>query len=402
MLMPFISFVQPMLLEEILKVPRAQQGTITGILIPLNDIVVIAIMLLLGTLSDRFGRRLLFAAGLVVFGIGIALNPFADSLYELLGYRMIVGLGFGATMVLLATLLQDYPRENFRATFMGINSILAGLGILFMALVLAKLPELFTQAGYTPVQAITYTFWAGGGMAVLAGLAAFIGLFDVIDNSDASRQSLFAEIRAALLEAKRNRLIGMSFVAGYASRGDLAIVGVFFSLWFMNVGLAQGMESADIIATSGRMFGVITIAGIITGPLVGRFADKIPRDVAVIAALSLATIAYLFMGLVEDPFQLNIIVPACLLLGVAEIAAIVTCAALVGQEAPVEQRGAVMSCFQTAGTIGIASCVFVGGILFDRVAPTAPFLLMACVNFLVVVFGVYTRRQIAKEKLAGQ
>ena len=153
------------------------------------------------------------------------------------------------------------------------------------------------------------------------------------------------------------------------------------------------MESADILARSGMMFGVIAISGVIAGPTIGYFSDKLRREVTVTLVFALAAVAYTLTGLVEDPFDMRLIVPCCILLGFAEIGAIVSCGTLIGQEAPVATRGTVIGWYQIFGGIGITACVVSGGLLFDRVAPTAPFLMMGVINLLVFLFGWYTSVQ---------
>ena len=72
-LLTLVNFIQPYLLQEVFNIPRGEQGALTGNLAALQEVVVILLMGLVGALSDRTGRRILFAAGFIVLGIGYVL-----------------------------------------------------------------------------------------------------------------------------------------------------------------------------------------------------------------------------------------------------------------------------------------------------------------------------------------
>ena len=99
-----------MLFEEVLNIPREQHGTITGILLISNDVVAFAAMLAFGNLSDRLGRRVLFALGIFILALGIGLNPFARGFADLVLIQLVVGVGFAGTSVMIGSMLQDYPQ----------------------------------------------------------------------------------------------------------------------------------------------------------------------------------------------------------------------------------------------------------------------------------------------------
>ncbi|UQS83867.1 MDR family MFS transporter [Bombilactobacillus thymidiniphilus] len=74
-----------------------------------------------GKLSDRYGRKKLLNIGLVVFVIGSLLCGISQSMPQLIGARIIQGLGAGAIQPLTYTVLADiYPLEK-RASMIGLN-----------------------------------------------------------------------------------------------------------------------------------------------------------------------------------------------------------------------------------------------------------------------------------------
>jgi AAHS family 4-hydroxybenzoate transporter-like MFS transporter len=91
--------------------------------------------LIVGPLSDRFGRKKLLIASVAWFGSFSLLCAFANDVYTLSMLRFLTGLGLGAAMPNTTTLLSEYVPERARSTllalmFTGFNlgSALVGFG----------------------------------------------------------------------------------------------------------------------------------------------------------------------------------------------------------------------------------------------------------------------------------
>src|SRR4051812_31806580 len=93
-------------------------------------LVFAGLLLLAGTLGDRFGRRRTLLAGLAVFGAASAVAAGAGSVDLLIADRAVMGAGAAfimpATLSLLVSVFSD-PRE--RATAVGVWAATAGLGV---------------------------------------------------------------------------------------------------------------------------------------------------------------------------------------------------------------------------------------------------------------------------------
>ena len=84
-------------------------------------------VLLYGKLSDIFGRKRIFAAGMLLFLLGSLLCGFANSIEELIFYRFVQGMGAGAVMPIATTIVGDiYSREE-RAKIQGYLSSVWGI-----------------------------------------------------------------------------------------------------------------------------------------------------------------------------------------------------------------------------------------------------------------------------------
>jgi len=89
-----------------------------------------AVLILTGAaLGERFGRRRVFVAGLVIFTAASAAGALAANVGELVAARAIQGAGSAILMPLTLTLLTNaFPAEK-RGTALGIWSSIAGLGV---------------------------------------------------------------------------------------------------------------------------------------------------------------------------------------------------------------------------------------------------------------------------------
>lgn len=85
---------------------------------------------LYGKISDQFGRKRIFQFSIVIFLVGSALSGLSQSMYELIAFRALQGLGAGGLMTLAFAIIGDVlaPRERgryqgyFGAVF-GISSV---------------------------------------------------------------------------------------------------------------------------------------------------------------------------------------------------------------------------------------------------------------------------------------
>lgn len=71
---------------------------------------------LYGKISDQFGRKRIFQASIVIFLVGSALSGVAQSMYQLIIFRGVQGLGAGGLLTLTFAIVADVipPRERGR------------------------------------------------------------------------------------------------------------------------------------------------------------------------------------------------------------------------------------------------------------------------------------------------
>ena len=91
-MMGFVNASQPYLFTEVLNVPLEEQAALAGNLTFLSEIVVILTIGIAGALSDKIGRKPLWAAAFFIFCIGYFLYPLAESVEQLTIFRMFFAL----------------------------------------------------------------------------------------------------------------------------------------------------------------------------------------------------------------------------------------------------------------------------------------------------------------------
>jgi MFS family permease len=400
-MMTFMNFVQPYVLTEILNVPPEEQGKLTGSLAGAQEVVVIALMGFIGALSDKIGRRWIFATGFVVLGVGYIIYPLADNVTQLFIYRILFAVGTAMIPVMMTACIQDYSQEYSRGKWVGLTSVFNGLGVAAMSLVFSKLPQYFEAAGYDGATAGTYAFWVMGGISIAIGVIILGGL-SKLTGAPRQREPLIKLLKEGLSCAVDNPKIVLSYYSALATRGDVVIVGTYFSAWFVAVGRIDGMETSAALSKAGFLFGVvINTAALVFAFVQGWLSDKVDRVTGMIIAFSISAVGYAGMGLIDDPFVSLWIIPVCIILGCGETANVVAGGALIGQEAPARIRGSVLGVFNLFGAFGIAVCVGLGGWLFDHWYYNAPFMMMGIINFSVLLLALWVRAK-EKSKAAAQ
>ena len=92
-------------------------------------LVFAGLLLTMGSLGDRFGRKRALQLGLVIFGLSSLFAAYADSSAQLITARALMGIGGALIMPSTLSILTDvFPREE-RGKAIGIWAGVAGLGV---------------------------------------------------------------------------------------------------------------------------------------------------------------------------------------------------------------------------------------------------------------------------------
>jgi MFS family permease len=388
----FMALAQPYVLTEMLHVPASRQGSWTGALQMLQELVIIATVGFAGAWSDRVGRRRVYYLGLCAMALAYALYPLATNFVELVLFRCLFAVGVAAVPLMLSACVVDSVQELSRGRWVGANNTLQGLGVVVIAsMALTAAPAWFVAEGASAHDAGRYTYWLAALVCLLTAALVAAGLPRFLPRTRPDdRRSMLRQVVDASAIAGTNPRMALAYGAAFIGRGDFAVIGAFFSLWIVQEGTARGMPTAQAFAAAGRMFGIVQLAAMLWAFLMGMITDRVNRVTAVAIALAIATCGYLLMGQVDDPFAPGLI-PFAVLLGMGEMSIIVASGALLGQEVPAANRGSVVGFFNGVGGAGILFATVVGGLIFDHVGRTAPFTMMGLLNATLLVAALVVR-----------
>ena len=145
------------------------------------------LLLIMGSLGDRFGRARMLQGGLVVFGVASLAAAYMDTTGQLIAARAVMGAGAAMMMPATLSIIVDVFKGTERAKAISIWASLAGIG-LFLGPVLGGL--------------LLANFYWGSVFLVnvpIAGLALVATMFLVPDSRDPEAKPL--DIPGAILSA---------------------------------------------------------------------------------------------------------------------------------------------------------------------------------------------------------
>jgi MFS family permease len=307
----------------------------------------------LGSLSDRFGRRRLLLLALAGSAISLALTAYAGTLVLLLLARLVAG-AFGGAIAVGQAYVVDLTEQRDRTRALGLVGASVGLGFVVGPGVGAGLSG--AGFGFTGVCLAA---------AVLAAANLAVGLFllpasappaSAAPSRGASR---FATLAAALREVRLRPILVATFATTFAFAG--------METTFALLGKARfGLGPAGL----GLVFaGVGVVMVLVQGGAVARLTDRYGhRRVAVAGA------ALLGLGLVVVPFAPAWLAYLALALLAAGQGLLSPTVATLITEAGGRGVGGALGVGQSAAAAARAVGPIIAGIAYDQ-AGAAPYLL---------------------------
>lgn len=383
----FLSFSQPYVLTEIIGIPPERHGQVTGLLITMHEIVVLALVSFAGGLSDRVGRRPLYATGTLIAGAGFAIYGMASTVGDLYVGRFVYAIGLAFVGVMIAVTAADYPAENSRGKIAGVSGVLNGLGIGIATALFAALPAIFKAQGMTSAEAGRYMLFVMAGLAAVTAIIMQVGLKGGTPTGRSSRIGLPRILQIGIRQGLENPRLLVCYAGSFISRADLTLVATFVSLWLQRVGRDEGLDGPEALAKAGLMFALIQGSALVWAPVAGALIDRFHRLACVVAALLLGAVGYTLLGLQEHPFS-PVGYLGCVLVGIGQMSVILSVTGLLGQETPVDVRGSVIGLAGLCGSLGILITSLAGGYLFDYWRISGPIILVGLANLAAFVFAL--------------
>ncbi|MEU6256352.1 MFS transporter [Streptomyces sp. NPDC047043] len=189
-------------------------------------LVLASLLMLAGSTADRIGRKRVFMAGLVVFGIGSLLCSLAPNLDSLIAFRMVQAVG-GSMLnpVAMSIITNTFTDARERARAIGVWGAVVGISMAAGPLVGGLLVE---SVGWRSI------FWIN----LPVGLAALLLTLRYVPESRAERArrpdpvgqvlviALFGSLTYAIIELPNS---GAASILPYAAVALAALVGL---LWY--------------------------------------------------------------------------------------------------------------------------------------------------------------------------
>ena len=388
-----LAILQPSVLE-LIGVEHSNQGAVTAGLQLTQEIIFIFLAGLFGILSERFGRRWVYTGGLIVSALGYAMYPYARTVNDLFIFRFFYAIGGAAILAMLVTVIADYASNEHRGKANGLQGLVVTFGA-FVPIILSQLPAHYQSQGMSQTDAITSTFHVAAILGLLTALVAWLGLAK-IQTAQRESRTPFKKIATEGLAAAKSPGVALSYGAAFISRGDLAVTGAFMMLWGQQyvldnvanstISQAQKMTGAEVMGMTvlGALFGAI---------LMTIFSDRVRRVTAVILSSGLASIVYLGIYTLENPFSTYGKV-LLFFMGVAELCAFISSQVLAAEQAPAHRRGVITGFFGAAGALGMLVATGLGGFLSKTIGPSAPFIGFGFFNLFVFIWSLAAYKKI--------
>lgn len=387
-----IAVLTPYVLTTNLGIPQAAQGTALGTLAIAQELALLLGFALFGALADKIGRRVVYSLGMATLAVAYGAYAYSNTMAELVLFRVLYAFGIGAATGMFATVISDYAVESDRGKLTALCGFLNGLGVVVVAIFLGKLPAYFAASGASPTAAGQDALGVVAAVAAVSGVVLWLTLKPGVPTSVDTKKPLRQLISEGIGAARQNRRIAISYAAAFVARGDIAIVGLFAIAWGNQAAIAQGYSAAEAASKGNVPFVIAQSTALLWPALIAVPLDRMARMKTLALTMGLGMLGYCALVLVENPLS-PAAIPFFVLLGVGQISAFLGAQTIIGKEAPEAVRASVIGVFNFCGALGILILTGIGGVLFDRVGPWAPFFLVGLLNGLVAMLAWREQRR---------
>ncbi|RYG49714.1 Bcr/CflA family efflux MFS transporter [bacterium] len=210
--------------------------------------------LIVGPLSDIYGRKKPLYFGLALFAIGSVGSAMAPSIQVLIAFRFLQGLGASAGVI---------PRAVVRDMHTGVEA--AKLMSLLM-LVFSVSPILAPLTGSVIIKAAgwRWVFWAVLIASAIGGLLAAFGLRETRSQEEREKSSIASSMRGYRLLLRDRNFLGLVLIGGFGISSFFVYLSNSPFVLMKHYGLSEAMYSVYFSMNALAFFAVSQFTGVLT------------------------------------------------------------------------------------------------------------------------------------------
>ena len=416
LLMSVFGILQPAFLKDVIKINQDFAGSINGLLMNLNEIATLALVALVGALSDKVGRKILALVGFVVLALffyllgqanGIAFflqvptgissqisallsfapsrsaefTQFAPGLLITYVLRLFLGVGLILCYPQFITMVADYTDEKDRGKGMAMNGVMMAISSL---LIFGLFVPIMGKIG---VLAFIYII-----VAVALGGALSTGLFlkDRLPEVKQEKVSLLKIIPVV----RKSLALKTSYWCCLITRADIIILATFIITWAVKYGKELELSTGEATFKAALPMMVMSVATLIAFPILGVMLDQWGRVPTIILALISGAIAMFLLAASPNPFS-PLVYGAMLFASVGMAGAIAGANTLASDASPKGMVGSILGGLNTMQPLDTV----LEGYLFDAFSPGWTFAVKGSASLILCVWMFMMKDRISASLL---
>jgi AAHS family 4-hydroxybenzoate transporter-like MFS transporter len=357
-------------------------------------------------LADRFGRKALILLCVALFGIFSLLTASAQSLNELMMYRVLTGIGLGGAMPNIIALTNEYAPARMKATLVTVMFCGFPLGSMLGGFISVPLIQaygwqsVFIAGGVVPLALVPLLFFflpeSIRFLAMRPGAEPAVKRILAKIDASASSEAFIAASRArsgvvgqprrfpvfALFDEGRARRTGLVWTAFFAN----LLVMYFLVNWLPSLVHGAGFP-LDIAILSTAL---LNLGGVVGGIVLGRLIDR--RNPYLILGGAYAGAAVCIALIASSGSNVVLLLGFSTLAGVGVSGAQIGLNAVTAASYPTEIRATAIGWALGIGRVGSILGPVIGGLLLGIGWSPAELLLAAVVPALIAAAAVLALR----------
>lgn len=389
-----LNVALPSLIEDLHVGPLEQLW-----IIDIYGLILGGLLITTGAIGDRVGRKLLFLSGFVLFGLASVVAATADSAAQLIGGRVLLGIGGAMVMPSTLSLIRNiFTDARERTMAIGIWAAVAGVGATVGPIVGGFLVEHFGWASAfwlnVPVVVVTVAvgLWVlpeyrapqAGGLDWFAAALSITGIVCLAwgikhlakgEASVVDWAMLLAGLGALAWFVRRQltaddplldvRLFRNGAFTAAAVATLLAMMAIGAAMFLISLWLQYVHEYSPSQAGVRMLPAALTLltASLLTPALMHRFGVRVVLGVG----LGAVALGFLLLAVSPEPTSYPVIALVLVSFGLGDGMAITAAAAVLVAAVPAERAGQAGAVEETNYEVGVGFGVALLGSLHARI-----------------------------------